>query len=91
MFAYSGWNAASYVAEEIREPGRNVPRALGIGTAAVVLVYLGLNVLYLYAVPIGEIGTAQLGDRDGGGRPAARAPPRPSCSARWSSSCCSAA
>jgi len=35
-----------------------VPRALGIGTAAVVLVYLGLNVLYLYAVPIGEIGTA---------------------------------
>ena len=58
MFAYSGWNAASYVAEEIREPGRNVPRALGIGTAAVVLVYLGLNVLYLYAVPIGEIGTA---------------------------------
>ena len=59
MFAYSGWNAASYVAEEIRDPGRNVPRALAIGTAAVVLVYLGLNVLYLYAVPVGEIGAAQ--------------------------------
>jgi APA family basic amino acid/polyamine antiporter len=59
MFAYSGWNAASYVAEEIRDPGRNVPRALALGTAAVVLVYLGLNVLYLYAVPIGEIGTAR--------------------------------
>jgi len=59
MFAYSGWNAASYVAEEIRDPGRNVPRALALGTAAVVLVYLGLNVLYLYAVPIGEIGTAK--------------------------------
>jgi APA family basic amino acid/polyamine antiporter len=58
MFAYSGWNAASYVAEEIRDPGRNVPRALAIGTAAIVVVYLGLNVLYLYAVPIGEIGTA---------------------------------
>jgi APA family basic amino acid/polyamine antiporter len=59
MFAYSGWNAASYVAEEIRDPGRNVPRALALGTSAVVLVYLGLNVLYLYAMPIGEIGTAR--------------------------------
>jgi APA family basic amino acid/polyamine antiporter len=55
MFSYSGWNAASYVAEEIRDPGRNVPRALALGTGTVVLLYVGLNVLYLYAVPIGEI------------------------------------
>jgi APA family basic amino acid/polyamine antiporter len=55
MFAYSGWNAASYVAEEIREPGRNVPIALALGTGAVVLLYLGLNVVYLYAVPIAQI------------------------------------
>jgi basic amino acid/polyamine antiporter, APA family len=55
MFAFSGWNAASYVAEEIRDPGRNVPRALALGTGAVVLLYLGLNLLYVYAVPIGEI------------------------------------
>lgn len=59
MFSYSGWNAASYVAEEIREPGRNVPRALAIGTAAVVLLYLGLNTLYIFAVPIDQIGGAQ--------------------------------
>jgi basic amino acid/polyamine antiporter, APA family len=58
MFAYSGWNAAAYVAEEIRDPGRNVPRALAIGTAAVVLVYLGLNLLYVYALPIEGIGGA---------------------------------
>jgi APA family basic amino acid/polyamine antiporter len=57
MFAFSGWNAASYVAEEIRDPGRNVPRALALGTGAVVLLYLGLNFLYVYAVPIGEIGS----------------------------------
>ncbi len=57
MFAYSGWNAASYVAEEIRDPGRNVPRALALGTAAIVVLYLGLNFLYIYAVPIGEIGS----------------------------------
>ena len=51
MFTYSGWNAAAYVAEEVRNPGRNVPLALGLGTAAVVLIYLGLNALYLYAIP----------------------------------------
>ena len=55
MFTYSGWNAASYVAEEIRDPSRNVPRALALGTGAVVLLYLCLNFLYLYAVPIGEM------------------------------------
>jgi basic amino acid/polyamine antiporter, APA family len=55
MFAYSGWNAASYVAEEIRDPGRNVPIALALGTGAVVLLYLGLNLVYLYAVPIDQI------------------------------------
>jgi len=56
MFSYSGWNAASYVAEEIRDPGRNVPKALALGTVAVVILYLGLNLAYLYAVPIGEFG-----------------------------------
>ena len=50
MFAYSGWNAASYVAEEIRDPGRNVPIALGLGTLVVIAIYLGLNTLYLYAL-----------------------------------------
>ena len=55
MFAYSGWNAATYVAEEIRDPGRNLPRSLAFGTLAVVVVYLALNVLYLYALPIAEL------------------------------------
>ncbi len=50
MFSYSGWNAAAYVAEEIRNPGRNVPIALALGTGAVVVIYAGLNVLYLYAL-----------------------------------------
>ena len=55
MFTYSGWNAAVYVAEEVRAPGRNVPLALGLGTLAVVVLYLGLNALYLYAMPVGEL------------------------------------
>ncbi len=61
MFTYSGWNAASYLAEEIRDPGRNVPLALGIGTGAVVLIYLALNALYLYAMPATELATIEGG------------------------------
>ncbi len=61
MFSYSGWNAAAYVAEEIRNPGRNVPIALGLGTAAVVVLYLALNVLYLYALPLADIAAVQSG------------------------------
>jgi APA family basic amino acid/polyamine antiporter len=57
MFTYSGWNAASYVAEEIHNPERNVPLALAVGTLVVVLLYLGLNLLYVYALPVGEIVT----------------------------------
>lgn len=55
MFTYSGWNAAAYVAEEIRDPSRNVPIALGLGTVAVVVLYLGLNALYLYALPVADL------------------------------------
>jgi basic amino acid/polyamine antiporter, APA family len=55
MFTYSGWNAAAYIAEEIRNPGRNVPRALALGTAAVVLIYVLMNALYLYVFPTREL------------------------------------
>ncbi|MES1254700.1 MAG: amino acid permease [Acidobacteriota bacterium] len=55
MFTYSGWNAAAYVAEEVRSPERNVPLALGLGTLAVILIYVGLNALYLYALPVAEL------------------------------------
>jgi basic amino acid/polyamine antiporter, APA family len=60
MFSYSGWNAAAYVAEEVRNPGRNVPLALGLGTVTVIVIYLALNALYLYAMPVTEL--ASLGD-----------------------------
>ncbi len=52
MFSYSGWNAAAYLAEEVRDPTRNVPRALAMGTVAVVLVYVAMNVVYLYALDV---------------------------------------
>ena len=55
MFSYAGWNAASYVAEEIRNPERFVPRALALGTGAVVLLYVALNLLYVYSIPVTEL------------------------------------
>jgi APA family basic amino acid/polyamine antiporter len=57
MFTYSGWNAAAYMAEEIRDPGRNVPKALMLGTAAVIAIYVLINTLYLIVIPIGELAT----------------------------------
>jgi len=57
MFSYSGWNAAAYIAEEIREPSRNLPLGLAIGTATTVVLYVSLNALYLRSVtPRGSLG-----------------------------------
>ena len=57
MFVYSGWNAAAYMAEEVRDPGRNLPLALALGTGAVTLIYILINVLYLKVIPIQELVT----------------------------------
>ena len=50
-FAYSGWNAAAYLGDEIRDPGRNLPRALILGTVLVMVLYLLLNLLFLLVLP----------------------------------------
>lgn len=50
--AYSGWNAATYVAEEVREPAVTLPLSLACGTALVAALFIGLNVLFIYAVPL---------------------------------------
>jgi APA family basic amino acid/polyamine antiporter len=52
MFAYSGWNAASYVAEEIKDPERTLPRALLAGAGIVALFYVALNAAFIYALPL---------------------------------------
>jgi APA family basic amino acid/polyamine antiporter len=57
-FSYSGWNAASYIAGEIDDPGRNLPRAMIWGTVTVGLLYVALNVVYLYALPISGLAAA---------------------------------
>jgi basic amino acid/polyamine antiporter, APA family len=50
-FAYSGWNAAAYIAGEIQNPQRTLPRALLLGTGVVMALYIGLNLVFIYAVP----------------------------------------
>lgn len=47
MYAYAGWNGAAYVAGEMKNPQRNVPLALGLGTAIVMLLYVALNGVFL--------------------------------------------
>ncbi|MEP7273456.1 MAG: APC family permease, partial [Acidobacteriota bacterium] len=53
-FAYSGWNAAAYLAGETVNPRRTLPRALIGGTLIVGVLYLLLNLLFLYAIPVDE-------------------------------------
>lgn len=56
MFAYSGWNAASYLAGEVRNPATTLPRSLLLGTGAVTALYLAMNLLFAWAVPPAEVG-----------------------------------
>lgn len=51
MFAYSGWNASSYIAGELKDPKRTLPLSLVGGTLIVILLYLGLNLFYFHAAP----------------------------------------
>lgn len=54
-YAYSGWNAAAYVAGEVHAPQRLLPRAILLGTGGVTALYLALNVTYALALPASEI------------------------------------
>lgn len=54
-FAYSGWNATSYIAGEVRDPERNATRSLWLGCVIVAVTYVVLNAVFLYAAPIAEL------------------------------------
>lgn len=54
-FAYSGWNASTYIGSEIRNPARNIPYSLLTGTTIVILFYVALNILFVYAIPPEEM------------------------------------
>jgi amino acid transporter len=60
LWAYDGWADLSFVGGEVREPGRNLPRALLLGTGAVVALYLAANAVYLYLIPMVQMRAAEL-------------------------------
>jgi basic amino acid/polyamine antiporter, APA family len=55
MYSYSGWNAATYIAGEVREPARYLPRALLAGTTIVIVLYVCLNAVFLATTPMREL------------------------------------
>jgi len=55
MFAYSGWNASTYIGSEIKKPKRNLPGSLVTGTAVVIILYLLLNAVFVYAISPDEM------------------------------------
>jgi basic amino acid/polyamine antiporter, APA family len=55
MYSYSGWNAASYITGEIKQPEKNVPRSLLFGTLVVIVTYTALNAVFLMTAPVQEM------------------------------------
>jgi basic amino acid/polyamine antiporter, APA family len=55
VYAYTGWNAAAYIAGNLENPTKNLPRSLIIGTLIVTIVYLSLNAMFLYAATFSEL------------------------------------
>jgi len=55
LWGYDGWNNMPMAAGEVQHPGRNIPRALIVGMAIVIVVYCLLNLAYFYALPFGEV------------------------------------
>lgn len=55
MYSYSGWNAATYISSEIKDPQRNVPLSLIIGTMIVMALYVLLNAAFLYSTPVSAL------------------------------------
>jgi APA family basic amino acid/polyamine antiporter len=55
FWAYDGWVYITWVAGEVKEPRRNVPRAMVLGILVVGVIYMAMNVTYVYAMPLSEI------------------------------------
>jgi len=60
LWAYDGWADLAFVGGEVKDPQRTLPRALLIGTAVVVVLYLSANLIYLYLIPIQQMKQAEL-------------------------------
>jgi len=61
MWAYDGWADLSFMGGEVKDPGRTLPRALILGTLAIIAIYLLVNLAYIYLVPLSEMAQPQSG------------------------------
>jgi basic amino acid/polyamine antiporter, APA family len=57
FWGYEGWNNIGFIGEEVKDPKRNIPIALGVGTLIVITLYLLVNAVYLYVLPIEQLET----------------------------------
>ncbi len=55
MYAYSGWNASTYIVGEVKDPSRNVPLSVAVGTGLVAVLYLALNAVFLHVAPLDQL------------------------------------
>jgi APA family basic amino acid/polyamine antiporter len=55
MYAYSGWNASTYIVGEVRNPSRTIPLSVGLGTVLVMALYLAMNAVFLRTTPAAEM------------------------------------
>jgi len=55
LYTYDGWNGVTYFGGEMKDPGRQIPRAMAYGVIAVLVVYLALNVAYLHVLGMGQL------------------------------------
>jgi len=63
FWTYDGWYSVNCTAEEIRDPGRTIPRGLTLGVLAVTAIYVLVNLVYLLALPLGELaGVVRVGE-----------------------------
>ncbi len=60
LWAYDGWADLSFASGEVKEPGRNLPRAIILGTLALIGIYVMTNLAYLYVLPIEAVGRSPL-------------------------------
>jgi len=55
LFTYMGWTVVVYIADEIRRPERTVPLSIGLGVALVTVLYVGINLIFIYAAPLSQL------------------------------------
>jgi amino acid transporter len=60
LWAYDGWADLSFASGEVKDPQRNLPRAIILGTLAIIVIYVMINVAYLYTNPVATVARSRL-------------------------------